>query len=196
MNNTLPPLSTLLICTGAWASLDDDRFKASFVEGYATDFVVPASYLADAHPDFPIALREAILNKQKQNETTGVISGRMAMQTFRVLTNDVFRFEDGSYQHIYTAIRKLAVDGSLVNVHGTKLAIDTFTHSGKVIQFVVSSAPRTTALLKSRVDAAYPGWQERFKIGTELGVDFEALMKHVFSVQTAQYALPPGFVLE
>lgn len=152
--------------------------------------------LKKMHPLLPACIKEHILRYQQ-------LFKQSSMQGFQV--EDVLHLlQHGSVDLVDTKgnnivlldVAKLAAKPDApdeVEIQGTDIEITYGENFGEVAPIVKITNWDTHNVYKSDLDARYPGWETKWRVGVELGVENNELMHNIFS-RAALLPTPEGMV--
>lgn len=194
MAATQPPLAELLKITEHWVEFDADNLVATslFEDRNIPRYKVRNEELAQLHPDLPATIR-ALFSWLSKNKKQFHIEPRHVMDNARLLNGELLPFEDEDGQPRYfenvTLLKTFTYfkQDSLMVIRGNELTTECVDGVRFVVGF--SNAQQSVSVSKTAMNKQYPGWETRWKIGTELEVDKEQLLAHVFSTPNP---LQPG----
>lgn len=181
-NNAVKVLSdteSLLMLTQHWYQNDEETFRARG-EDDEPDTLVPISVLAEHHPLLPAALSASIAYSIKARA-----DGRLVMDTIDLLKNGSITLKDTSgAEQVFTEIDSVeSCDESSDKMYigGIRVQLKWTEVEGKSVPFVINSRWENICFFKADLEAAYPEWGTRFKVGVGLGLEDKALAQHMFS---------------
>lgn len=141
--------------------------------------------LAVHHPQFPLTLRTHMdwLRKTYGEEYEYMLLDEV-LTDLRFLINGALRFDDeaGKCCMVMDIFRvEPDDDGRRVFISANEINLETIQVDGVDVTLVVHCAQQGMNVLYTEMDAKFPGWAERYRIGNELGLDNEAIIQHVFT---------------
>lgn len=175
-----------------WNVAKDGSFFATQTHGgaYYEDIPVPVELVASLHPLFPVALRAVVKHFTSQAPDSHGAYGNAVADTLQCLTTGLVSFKDWNDEvRDMLSIDKLSYMQSTkrcVSITGMSVEVMYVDHNGLRIPYVLDANTRRFTANTVHLEQAYPGWEERWKIGKDLGVDNAELMKHVFSKKLEQ----------
>lgn len=185
MTELLPPIDFLVTSTGSWAIHDDKHFEASFIQDWGADVIVSDTYLQQAHPMFPEVLR-AVIALQDEYRMDVPIAGSLAAASLKLLRGELICFIDVEGQNSYfSRVTSLFIDDDIVGVVGSNYIVESVEINGGAQEIVSFQQFGTVNVPRTLLDARFPGWEQRYGIGVELGVELEDLMPTVFEKSNA-----------
>lgn len=187
MDATQPPLAELLKITEHWVEFDTEHLVATslFGDRNIPRYKVMMRELATMHPDLPATLN-TLFSWLSKNKNQFHINAKQVSDNARLLNGQVLAFEDEDGEPRYFERVEMLKsftyfkEDSLMRIRGRELATENINGTRFVVGF--DNSLKTVSVSKSAMDIQYPGWESRWKIGLELGVDNEQLLDHVFSV--------------
>lgn len=186
---TLRELDSLLVEAVSWLEHDAEHFVAmKLLGGNMPEFsLVPHSLMAQKHPDFPRALLGLIAYSfEKDRETSGAY-GNLAFDTLDVLEKGTVSLLDidGKPRSFYeiSELKTVGPHKKIVSIEAAFVDL-AFTQEG--VTFVTNRDLRRLLFSAMEMQTRFPGWEKRWTIGKELGMENTELLQHVFAKSTAQ----------
>lgn len=181
MEPLLPPIDFLIHSTGSWCVYDEHHFEASFIENWEADVLVPDSYLRQAHPLFPEVMR-AVIALQEEYRMDIPIAGSLAAASLKLLRGELLCFTDVEGDSAYCSrVTNVFMNDDVVGIVGTYYTVDPVIINGHTQEIVSFQQFGTVDVSKASLDAKFPGWQQRYLIGVELGIEPDELMPTLFN---------------
>lgn len=175
----LSETESLLMLTQHWYQDDAETFRAHG-EDDEPDTIVPISVLEQCHPLFPAALSASIACTNKHRA-----DGRLVLDTLELLRNGGITIKDyAGWPQTFTEVDTVETcdeTSELLSIGGIRVQLKSVEASNELVPFVVNSRWELIRFAIVDLEAAYPGLEERFKIGSALGLEDKALAQHMFS---------------
>lgn len=165
-----------------WMLGTEDTLTAVYVkpDGYTIEYVVPDSTLTQYHPQLPQAIRAMINWCGKDSGNTRVFRSHI-QATLEVLRGAGLSFKDERGEQPYvTRITRLTSLGPTVQIWGQREVLGSEMGDYSVPYSLHSSAG-VFIVEKQELEARYPGWEARWKMGEELGVSLSELTQYAFT---------------
>lgn len=193
MSSIRPNLDTLLSIAERWIRADNGVFGAGIVKNSISEVWAVEPYeLACFHPLFAQSLEEMLLWKQKNHQRSHATRSEV-IATLSVLRNGVFDFKDIQNDTVlFTNLNTLHIPSDKekhIWVDGDLVLLKKAGLNNTGVPFVTACQTAGLTVSRADLDLRYPGWEERWRIGKELGVDTKVLLKEVFN-QTAASLSP------
>lgn len=182
------PIAEILSDAMRWGLRDDGNIEVILFGAPDLQQYVPDSILAQAHPDFPDALR-AYIRWQAENTDIDFTSAVDANTTLSLLDGSSITLKncDGDAR-AYLVIESLtphALNPPVVYVRGMWFSTETSVINGKQISIGTYRYTSIQTLYKHELDAQFPNWESRWDIAGELGLLPAERMRYTFSEQIA-----------
>lgn len=183
-----------------WYVQEDGSFHAYLndyndLDGPYIKVDVSEGLVAQAHPKLPALLRQISL-KYSNPPHTASLGGDVISRNLHILNGDYVKSFDTGGRPVYLInikdikLNTTMLESPWVYVKATLLDTEDLCVNGEIIPMVVWSESFADEVSQLPLNKTYPGWQERFKIGMELGVPQAELMKHVFAHNVAPSVQP------
>lgn len=198
MDAIQPPLADLLKITEHWVEYDADHLVATslFAPKNIPRYKVAKRELAALHPDLPATL-DVLFSWLSRNKNQFHIEARHLLDNARFLNGQLLAFVDEDSQPRYfQSVSKLKSfthfkQDSLMRIQGHELTTETLNGTRFVVGF--DNTRRALSVSKTAMNTQYPGWENRWNTGLELGVENQQLLDHVFcSSQQPQTSISLG----
>lgn len=194
MDHDIPGLLNLAI---DWRLNPDDSLCARISEFPLKLRTVSDSALNHYHPALADTLRENIKYMDSKRSGYPVVRTGQAQLLATLLLHGTISLVSGHSQntHLFSKIHDIIEAGdALFMVRGTKLSLEHVVRGGTDIPIVKHATGYCCEVSKTFMDKAFPGWEQRWRIGTEVGVDMSDLMLQVFkpSVPRVEGFIPMG----
>lgn len=186
MNAPSPTFIELLNEMDHWV-LDNDVIIATslFTDKNKPRISVCEKELAQYHPDLPQALRTMLL-RRKEHENKNWAEASQVRNTYHLLTGKYLVFQCITGKSLmFEKVTSLAAPGhfldhGMISLCGYRLHVRE--HHGIVFSDDIHWQQSTVS--KADMDLRYPGWEQRWQIAEDLGVETEIMYKHVFENTT------------
>lgn len=176
----------------SWYHWKDGFFR--FVNGSGLYETVSAESLAQLHPVLPLVLEKAISLSGHSDGLGRFISGINIRNTARLLLGDVITLDARSESLIFADFSSFEViDEPFKTARGSgeQFIIKNLALEGEPLPFVIYTAKSHFALEKTKLDAQYPGWDTRYLVSQNLGLEMTELGRYLFPAQTADIQPSP-----
>lgn len=189
MKKTDKSFDELLSQRSSWVYKGDDIFVTlgkdpTLPESFYFQYEVHASEFAKFHPLLPKALVQHVESSLQKNYRFSLSGNHLAM-TLRMLEEDHIEYLDNEGKTIRVFDYVLAESSSDIkqNISLSGIFVGTTVQDveSHTIHFVDSIAYDEVNVAQDTLEAAYPGWFERWKIAIELGLDRETIRGFVLS---------------
>lgn len=144
---------------------------------------VPVAQLSSLHPLLPGTL-DAMLTYQRENYSTPSVSGLRIAQTLALLNNEYVNFTDvdgwGRKLVKLRSIERYQDSVDMVLLHGSDITTLPATVEQQAIEFALTSHTTHRVVKIEELNRQYPGWEERWRIGQDIGLEAQELIPHVF----------------
>lgn len=186
LTESLPPVAHLLTMSGRWRREDENHYR--FITSSHGDhfYLLSRQYLHDFDSTLPLVLDAHFIRfktvYQHQLDETRALLADGSIDC---------RDEDGVL-HRFLAIDTLEESThapTMIRMLGFAITTEPVTLGNVVFELVTSSVMRDIGAPKSDLDNRYPGWQQRWAIGQDLGVEHAELMRHVFPAHSPRKCL-------
>lgn len=161
-----------------WRIGAPDHFVASTVNG--DTIVVPDVELAALHPVLPQSLRARIGHTTNLDPMRDFASNVLLKTTLRYLLTGGVQFRDTTNTLLTFAYIEFidVIPHGAVDVTGAYIELK---YSDEKVPFIMGSMTHNVRVASAELDAKYPGWHQRWLVGTELGFEHRDLMSQVFT---------------
>lgn len=186
------PISELIATADYWTACGETGFTAHLTysksgQQYQAVHSVPTSELAQLHPLLPNLLRKVLADARRERMPEKILGEHM-QPTLDILTGNFVEFIDTSgYERIVSCLSNLVLvfrtDNRVLMTGGTH-TVASVEVDGQELRFVVATRRVDTVVMKDELEARYPGWEKRWHVATELGVDLKDMLPHLFPSQT------------
>lgn len=147
--------------------------------------VMPLPALARLHPEAPGHLNSQLYWTSRRHGRDHVYGDEMRPILDYLMHGGVeFYSKETDETHIFSHVRQLVCpsdNDKQACLLGTEIAIHTSLNETLFPHPVFTSFERDYWVDKDELESRYPGWEERWRVGTEIGVELDALMRYVFS---------------
>lgn len=184
MELTRSPCDQLLSIVDYWQLDNYSEIQAS-IDGHLVP--VEATELSVEYPLLPVAIRALIHRLSTHYTRNAQATGEDVVQTAYLLKHGCVSFIDvGHVSRNVTNVRGLQLvnKGSIVELTCTVVALDYAEHEGFKVPYGMRSDHRDVKVTSVELNARYPGWQQRWECGIELGLDIEHVMLMTFTKAT------------
>lgn len=183
-----PPIDIITQTKSYWYRIPQTNMIGAFADysDWTKRYNITDEYLTNIHPDLPFAVDALITHN-------GRTRGPEVDAMVKLVTGNVVHLPlvDGTTVPCANVL-KLNVNTQDV-LWVTADVIDTVPvqHENKTLHVVHDVNTRNLHIDRSKLDAVYPGWAERLKIGKELAVSTPQLLGFVFdSTKKSNIAIP------
>lgn len=198
MINTVEKLEKLLQTASSWYVADDATFTAVVNDEYDDDnseeHFVPATLLAELHPDFAVALRAQIeWTEQHYSPSLPVTFGSAVMANLALQESGNYTFVDaiGLKHHLVNILNiRMNPGGRSVLILGSRVEIESACVDNRSIAFVTTCRDSTSNHIGvDELDQQFPGWKARWDLGGQLGMTMEELIPYILEKNTPVVAM-------
>lgn len=185
-NNDLDKLRVLIQTSYKWVPGPNNTFIAL---GYdhkhqPVEQPVPFTLLDAYHPKLLQAM-QALFHWYERQEKRDHIPNKAVIATVNYLQHGGIEMMSTDYRPVtlfsIQSMHTAAWSEHILEVRG--MAVHTQTGRGpyRAVTFATSEYNAYPSVHKTDLEKRYPGWEQRWKIASELGVDMPDLVTHVFS---------------
>lgn len=159
------------------------------------EYEVHISQLLELHPLLPVAIDAVLDHRKKLIAEDPIIRSMLVELNMHVLKNGYTEVNDTTNATPWSFVeidnmRENVLDRDTLLVSGTAVTVDHVKHGDLNVPVVIDDAWYEITVSKNEMDSRFPGWEERWKLGAEIGVDNLSLMRHVFTVNNV--VTPPS----
>lgn len=168
-----------------WYVHDDTHFRAQMNGLLWHNYTFHQDLLNEVHPDLAGALR-AFFSERHKATNMSHLGSRDVANLIAYYKEPVVRFKDFlGYSRTFQGIRdlrQLSGEPARMCLSAWELLTLEVQFEGRVYTVVDSRQMLDVTVKNSELETCYPGWEQRYKTGKDLGVDWAELMAHTFSV--------------
>lgn len=189
----LRELSTALTADAKWTGVSDDTFRVSTLRN---GYTVSNKTLDALHPLLSSCVKE-LSHRNENLHSYRHVSGEDVKTTITYLTRGTIDISGGDGQtHRLVELYSFLVEPglSVVIITGSKAYVTHSTKDDLQIPVVTTSGWATYEVPRIELDERYPGWEQRFTVGTELGIDGADLV--YYALQKPTPGLDPVTIAE
>lgn len=185
MHNAPYSLEERLPDIKSWAVIGPQFFVTTeSLSGIEETEMLTTAEVATVHPDLPEAIH-GIISHNKRCGTSNYAAGVVVCNNVRLLRGELVSFVGklGQTKLIdYPIEFDLPTEETeMLKMYAVCFIIGTVFKGTRAIPYITHSRVETHYASVANLESAYPGWQQRWEIGRELGVPHNELMRHVFT---------------
>ena len=143
--------------------------------------------LAPVHPNLPKTIYALISHMNRTAGHCGAdkhqVSATIAMLRHGLISAMNVRGEQSHYLLVQNIIEQVNNPDEVLLI-GMQAKVGSERVDNEIVPFVLSTSWGNTMHTKADLNDAYPGWETRWKVGIELGLNLEELNEHMFKQPT------------
>lgn len=168
-----------------WQLTAPDVFSAYATNAYGAvvKYTFSAEELEQHHKQLP-GIILGLIEARHKNGRDPHADGINVCESLRLHQSGGITFSDtDGYPVLLSVVRmitRLTSTGHYC-IDGHRVVVSKYVHNGESIELVTWRKRDDFVVTKNELDTKFPGWEERLRIGSDLGVDYAQLMNHVFA---------------
>lgn len=188
MTLPVPPIEELLYDADLWSVDPSGAFIATVIcdSGDDDTYRVYEEDMAQLHPQFPDAVRCLV------SWGTDGIKGRLVAATLDYYRDNIIKIKSKQgHEYIFREISEMyeiEPQHPLIRIQGQTLRMETAGAAFNHVLCVGQTPSTSIAFSRESLQKQYPGWEQRWSVAKELGLERDALSKYVFSNTTPTLA--------
>lgn len=175
--STPPKIELLLDYKSLWTVDSDNEVIVSYEDDSdrVYTFTITTEYFNQHHPLLEASVRLSI------DQNNGEASGYTISRIVDLLINDYPEVPTGKTTRcVYREVYKIDVNADGANINGKFMFVEAVDIDGVQIPSISHEVDGTFIFTNEQLEQKHPGWQKRYNVATQLGLENDALTNFVF----------------